>query len=58
MPDFLKSFFIRQFGLKSIAVKNLSNLAAGVKQEAASTRRLSLFGRLAGILGTQFYFLY
>jgi len=26
MPEFLKNFFIRQYGLKSIAVKNLANL--------------------------------
>jgi hypothetical protein len=27
MPDFLKHYFIRQYGLKSIALKNLANLA-------------------------------
>jgi hypothetical protein len=32
MPDFLKNFFIRQYGLKSIALKNLANLAAGKEE--------------------------
>jgi len=29
LPDFIKNYMIRQFGLKSIAMKNLQNLAAG-----------------------------
>jgi hypothetical protein len=33
MPVFLKNYFIREYGLKSIAVKNLANLAAGVRKE-------------------------
>ena len=30
-PDFLKHHFVRLYGLKSIALKNLANLAAGVR---------------------------
>jgi hypothetical protein len=50
MPEFLKNFFIRQYGLKSIAVKNLANLAAGIRKEEASNLRLHLFGVLSGII--------
>jgi len=50
MSDFLQSFFIHQFGLKSIAVKNLSNHTTGVKQEEASNSLLILFDRLTVIL--------
>lgn len=33
MPAFLRHYFIRQYGLKSIAMKNIANLAAGVRHE-------------------------
>jgi len=55
MPDFLKHYFIRQYGLKSIALKNLANLAAGVRQEHATNTRLRLFGKLAGMLDPDDY---
>jgi len=55
MPDFLKNFFIRQYGLKSIALKNLANLAAGVRKEAANNLRLDIFGGLAGVLNPDDY---
>ena len=44
----MKKYFYRQYGLKSIAVKNLANLAAGVRKEEASVVRLRLFGALSG----------
>ena len=50
MPDFLKNFFIRQYGLKSIALKNLQNLAAGVRKECDNNTRLKLFGQLSGMI--------
>ena len=46
----LTAYTAVQYGLKSIAVKNLANLAAGVRKEADNNVKLSLFGRLAGIL--------
>jgi hypothetical protein len=33
MPDFLRHYFIRQYGLKSIAMKNIANMAAGIRHE-------------------------
>ena len=49
-PAFLSGQLIRQFGLRSIAIRNLRNLAAGVRKEAAANPRIGLFGRVVGML--------
>lgn len=50
MPQFLKHYMIRKYGLKSIALKNLANLAAGVRQESCNSERLRVFGKITGML--------
>ena len=54
-PTFLSGQLIRQYGLRSIAVKNLRNLAAGVRKEATANQRIALFGRAVGMLDPQGY---
>lgn len=50
MPQFLKHYMIRKYGLKSIALKNLANLAAGVRQESRHSDRLRVFGKITGMV--------
>ena len=49
-PRFLSGQLIRQFGLRSIAVRNVRNLTAGVRKEAPTNLRIRLFGRAVGML--------
>ena len=49
-PTFLSGQLIRQFGLRSIAIRNLRNLAAGVRKEASANPRIGLFGRIVGMI--------
>ena len=53
-PTFLSSQLIRQFGLRSIAIRNLRNLAAGVRKESANPR-IGLFGRAVGMIDPTTY---
>mmetsp|Transcript_57084 Transcript_57084/g.133948 ORF Transcript_57084/g.133948 Transcript_57084/m.133948 type:complete len:293 (-) Transcript_57084:272-1150(-) len=55
LPDFLKNYLIRQYGLKSIAMKNLQNMAAGVRKEWESSLRLKVFGTVSGMIDDDKY---
>ncbi|EKX52153.1 hypothetical protein GUITHDRAFT_102054 [Guillardia theta CCMP2712] len=55
LPEFLKNFLIRQYGLKSIALKNLANIAAGVRKEFEKALRLKIFGKITGMIDQEEY---